>query len=64
MAEPLLSVVLPCYNEAPGLGEILRRFEEVGQGTAFELVLVDNGSTDNTAKCLRSSCPAIRSRGA
>jgi glycosyltransferase involved in cell wall biosynthesis len=57
MAEPLLSVVLPCYNEAPGLGEILRRFEELGRGADYELVLVDNGSKDNTRDVLAELLP-------
>jgi glycosyltransferase involved in cell wall biosynthesis len=58
MAEPTLSVVLPCYNEAPGLAQILRRFAEVGQDVAYELILVDNGSTDNTAEVLGQLLPS------
>ena len=49
MSDPLLSVVLPCYNEAAGMAEILRRFDAAGRGSRFELILVDNGSTDDTA---------------
>ena len=55
---PQLSVVLPCYNEASGLESLLERFAESGQGVPFELILVDNGSTDATPQLL----PALLSR--
>ena len=58
MSQPLLSVVLPCYNEAEGVAEILRRFKEAGQGVEFELILVDNGSTDNTAEVMAELLPS------
>jgi glycosyltransferase involved in cell wall biosynthesis len=54
---PQLSVVLPCYNESRGIEAILKRFAEVGTGTDFELILVDNGSRDNTPEVLRSLLP-------
>jgi polyisoprenyl-phosphate glycosyltransferase len=42
------SVVVPCFNEAENLDELLRRFSVfMNDGTA-ELILVDNGSTDAT----------------
>ena len=51
-ATPRLSVVLPCYNEARGLEALVQRFAEAGHGVPFELILVDNGSTDDTAAVL------------
>lgn len=50
---PRLSVVVPCYNEAEGIGELHRRVSaacraEVGED--YELVLVDDGSRDETWK--------------
>ncbi len=57
MAEPTLSVVLPCYNESPGLAQILRRFAEVGPDVPYELILVDNGSKDNTREVLAELLP-------
>ena len=45
-----ISVVIPLYNEAPRLDELYRRtvraLEEAG--LAFELIFVDDGSTDGT----------------
>jgi glycosyltransferase involved in cell wall biosynthesis len=49
---PQLSIVLPCYNESKGLEALVQRFDQVGRGVSFELILVDNGSTDNTAQVL------------
>lgn len=57
MRDPALSVVLPCYNEAAGLANILDRFQEVGGDRLFELILVDNGSTDDTPEVLAELLP-------
>ncbi len=56
-ASPQLSVVLPCYNESRGIESILSRFAEVGRGQDFELILVDNGSKDNTQEVLARLLP-------
>ncbi len=50
-------LVLPCFNEAPHLPLVVERFlgtaAEKGYGPErFQLVLVNNGSTDNTPKVL------------
>ena len=48
---PAVSVVVPCYNEAGALGELNRRVAKVCRdsvGEDFELVLVDDGSSDGT----------------
>jgi glycosyltransferase involved in cell wall biosynthesis len=43
------SIVVPCYNERENLPALLQRFEETGRDeTAWELILVDNGSTDGS----------------
>jgi len=42
---PLLSVVLPCYNEARNLGD---RYAAVKEDVDLELIMVDNGSKDDT----------------
>lgn len=45
----LLSVVVPCYNEAEGLTELHRRVTSVCRavvGDAYELILVNDGSRD------------------
>jgi glycosyltransferase involved in cell wall biosynthesis len=57
---PQLSVVLPCYNEARGIENILNRFAEVAEGREFELILVDNGSRDNTPDVLKTLLPRYK----
>jgi len=49
--EPLLSVVLPTYNEVGHVLEELERIERslTGAGIPFEIVVVDDASTDGTA---------------
>ncbi|MEB3042406.1 glycosyltransferase family 2 protein [Rhizobium mulingense] len=48
---PLLSIVAPCHNEEEGLREFCRRAAAAAQsvaGDAFEIILVDDGSSDGT----------------
>ena len=47
---PYLSVLVPCYRDEEGLGELHRRLTEVcaGLGCSYEIVLVDDGSPDGT----------------
>ena len=44
-----LSIVIPCYNEAENIPLILAEYGKLIQNDEIELVLVNNGSTDNTA---------------
>lgn len=52
---PRLSIVLPCYNEALNLGPLLERYRSVWQDIPAELILVDNGSTDETPDVLEGA---------
>lgn len=52
MAEKLsMSVVIPVYNEEPNVPELVRRCLAACEqaGTPFEIILVDDGSRDNSA---------------
>jgi glycosyltransferase involved in cell wall biosynthesis len=55
---PMLSVVIPAYNEEDGIAEIIERvlavetkLSEIGVG--LELLVVDDGSKDRTAEIVR-----------
>ncbi len=52
MSSIAFSIVLPCYNEAEGLPHLLRRYRAVWRDLPAELILVNNGSTDETAQVL------------
>ena len=48
----LLSIIIPAFNEAAFLPEVLRRVEEVPYDK--EIIIVDDGSTDGTRKYLQT----------
>ena len=48
-----LSIVIPIYNEAEHLEEILRQIQAVDIGMEKELILVDDCSTDGTREILQ-----------
>jgi polyisoprenyl-phosphate glycosyltransferase len=50
LAAPSLSCVLPCYNEAASLAQLLPQLATMlaAHATAWEVVLVDDGSSDET----------------
>ncbi len=47
-----LSVVVPAYNEEKRLGETLQKIQDhlKGQNYSWEIILVDDGSTDGTLR--------------
>lgn len=48
----MLSVVVPCHNEAPNIPLILEAFSQARKDCPFELLIVNNASTDETAEVL------------
>ena len=50
LRDPLLSVVMPCYNERTTIEEIIRRVLAVP--LRIELIVVDDGSKDGTREIL------------
>ena len=68
MAAPDISVVIPLYNEAESLPELAAWIDRVarGNGLAYEVVMVDDGSDDcswETIEGLKRRYPAIRAVG-
>ena len=55
-----LSIVVPCYNEAPHLAESTDRLLEVLDLTRYdyEVLFVDDCSTDDTRAIIRELCAA------
>ncbi|HET6819215.1 MAG TPA: glycosyltransferase family 2 protein, partial [Candidatus Limnocylindria bacterium] len=62
--EPLLSVVVPAANEASVIGALARDLGAQDYGSAsrsaFEFLVIDDGSTDGTADAVRAANPAAR----
>src|SRR5438067_3074260 len=55
MARELISIILPVYNEAENLTVLLPAISQTldALGLNYEIVVVDDGSTDETASTLR-----------
>ena len=45
-----ICVILPAYNEAPALGTVLDRLLPIARKHAWEVIVVNDGSADGTAK--------------
>ena len=52
------SLVIPCYNEAANLPLLLERCKAVGARGNTEVILVDNGSTDDSPDVLERLLPS------
>lgn len=52
-----LSIIVPCYNEEKNIPLILEKFNEVIKTDDIEVVLVNNGSTDNSQVVLNGLLP-------
>ncbi len=55
ISEPLLSLCAPAYNEAEGLARVITAWQDTltRLGVAAEIVITNDGSTDDTLRILR-----------
>jgi glycosyltransferase involved in cell wall biosynthesis len=49
-----ISVIIPAFNEATGIRELLERMIKEGYYEKYEIIVVDDGSTDGTGEIARS----------
>jgi glycosyltransferase involved in cell wall biosynthesis len=57
MKNKLLSIVTPCYNEEESISELITRIMQVIDKLPkynFEIIVIDNSSTDNTLNVLKN----------
>jgi glycosyltransferase involved in cell wall biosynthesis len=62
---PLLSIVVPAYNEEKRIGASLDRVLEFLRSATYkaEVLVVDDGSKDGTAACVAGKAPAFTEAG-
>jgi glycosyltransferase involved in cell wall biosynthesis len=53
---PTVSVVVPVFNEEAALPDVRRRLEVALASIPFEIVLVDDGSTDGSVALVDAWC--------
>ncbi len=60
--EPFLSVIVPAYNEAARLSPTLKEISNTLRAETFtyEIIVVNDGSTDDTAKVIETLRPEIK----
>jgi len=47
------TIVVPAYNESQGIEDVIRYLRSIEMGREFEIIIVDDGSKDNTAEIAR-----------
>jgi len=62
VGRPVLSVLIPVYNEKETIRGVLDKVRRVPFGVETEIVVVDDGSTDGTTEILRSLKPSAEVR--
>lgn len=50
-----LSVIIPTFNEADNIGQLVRDLSQYGQNSLIDLLVVDGGSTDATVERARQA---------
>ena len=55
MPKPVYSIIAPIFNKSGNLPELYRRLKKALESTneAWEVILVDDGSTDDSANLIR-----------
>jgi dolichol-phosphate mannosyltransferase len=53
VASPVLSVIVPCYNERPHVAPMIAALEAALAGIAWEVIYVDDNSPDGTTQEVR-----------
>lgn len=54
-----VSIVVPTYNRSALVARLLRSFDATTYGDDYEVVVVDDGSTDDTEDIVQSTKPTV-----
>ena len=58
MKSPRVLLIIPCYNEQGAIAELLQEIADLCQG--FEVLVIDDGSSDDTFLIAKSLSPTVR----
>lgn len=58
---PLFSIIFPCFNEESNIGRLVETLAQVLPLDETEIILVNNGSTDNTLDVIKSCAQSYQS---
>ena len=47
-----ISIIIPCYNEEHTIQQLIRMVQNVLEKSEYEIILVDDASTDNSKKII------------
>jgi dolichol-phosphate mannosyltransferase len=50
---PVLSVIVPCFNERPNVAPMIAKLDAALAGVAWEVIYVDDNSPDGTTQEVR-----------
>jgi dolichol-phosphate mannosyltransferase len=53
---PELAIVIPTFNERDNIGAVLEKIEDALPGVRWEVIFVDDDSTDGTGSVVHKAC--------
>jgi biofilm PGA synthesis N-glycosyltransferase PgaC len=57
---PALSILIAAYNEAPNIARTIRSIQQQGYAGKLEVIVIDDGSSDDTAALVAAAFPWVR----
>ena len=57
--KPKYSLIIPCYNEEGNIEKLVQKCKKIFKKNIFEVILVENGSTDNSLDILKKNLKGI-----
>ena len=55
--KPDITIIIPAHNEEEGIADIINGIKRLNEG--YEIIVVDDGSTDNTYKLASGTCVKV-----
>ena len=58
--KPKYSLIIPCYNEEGNIEKLVQKCKKLFRKSIFEVVFVENGSTDNSLNILKNNLKGVQ----